>query len=124
MSTENAGCPPPVIPNGFADTSLNGTAFGSHAIVHCDEGFNIKQKRRYYRFDYERYNITCHKFGYWVNIPTCVPKGSFIYLFDSFNTCLYKSNHIFIFLLKYIKYYATFVMSNLSSLLLTRKIGA
>ncbi|XP_060569304.1 uncharacterized protein LOC132727745 isoform X3 [Ruditapes philippinarum] len=71
---ENAGCPEPVIPNGFANTSLNGTSTGSHAIVRCDEGYDIKQKKKYYGYDYERYNITCHKFGYWENIPSCIPK--------------------------------------------------
>ena len=84
MSTENVGCPSPVIPNGFTDASLNDMVFVSYdtvLTVHCDEGFNIKQKEVRYQHDYQRYIIRCHQFGYWENIPTCVPKGSTIYLF-------------------------------------------
>ncbi|XP_060569308.1 uncharacterized protein LOC132727747 isoform X2 [Ruditapes philippinarum] len=72
---ENIGCSAPVIPNGFANTSYNGTSTGSHAIVRCNEGYVIKQKKKFYNYDYERYSITCHKFGYWENIPSCLPKG-------------------------------------------------
>ncbi|XP_045172150.2 uncharacterized protein LOC123534127 [Mercenaria mercenaria] len=71
---EHGGCPTPVIPNGFANMSINGTATGAKARVQCNEGFVIKSKEDFYIHDHERFTITCHTFGYWENIPKCIPK--------------------------------------------------
>ncbi|XP_053376343.1 uncharacterized protein LOC128547456 isoform X2 [Mercenaria mercenaria] len=70
---ENGGCPTPVISNGFADTSINGTSTGAQARVSCYERFMLIPKKDYYIHDYEQNTITCHKFGSWGNVPSCVP---------------------------------------------------
>ncbi|XP_053376340.1 uncharacterized protein LOC123534398 isoform X2 [Mercenaria mercenaria] len=71
---ENGGCPTPVIPNGFANMSIKETATVAKARVHCNEGFVMQSKEDSYIHDHERFTITCHTFGYWENIPKCIPK--------------------------------------------------
>lgn len=68
---ENATCEEPVIRHGFANTS-NGTSIGSEVKVQCDNGYILHLENKY-----APDSITCLRYGYWDDTPTCLPIGRF-----------------------------------------------